>query len=68
MDARYVNLFLLYLMLHCESLQDAISQLQQGYYMWATDFKSGYHQVPMHQDTWEYLGLSIYLHFAHSLK
>ena len=58
-DARYLNLFLRYLALKYESLADAIAQLQQGDYMWLTDFNSGYHQVPMHPNTYQYLGLEI---------
>ncbi|KAK9868491.1 hypothetical protein WJX84_009472 [Apatococcus fuscideae] len=56
-DARYLNLFILYVLLHYENLQDAIYQLQQGHFMWTTVLKSGYHQIPMHRDTWKYLGI-----------
>lgn len=58
-DARYLNMYLRYMALKYESLADAIAQLQKGDYMWLTNFKSGYHQVPMHPDTYQYLGLMI---------
>ena len=59
LDARYVNLFIRYMACKYENLADAIAALEAGDWIWLTDFRSGYHQVPMHSSTFPYLGIEI---------
>ena len=58
-DARYLNLFLRYLRFKYQGLQHVINLLQQFDWMYTTDFKSGYHQIPLHPDCWTYMGVQI---------
>ena len=58
-DARYLNLFIRYAAFSYETLHSAIALLQPGDWMFTTDFKSGYHQIPMHESTWQYLGTEV---------
>ena len=53
-----MNLFELYIPFKYESLQQVMQLLNSGDYMWTTDFKSGYHQIPMHPSAYPYLGVS----------
>ena len=56
---RYKNLFLRYLAFKYESLLQALQMIHPGSFMWTTDFKSGYHQLPMHPSTFPYLGVRL---------
>lgn len=42
-----------------EQLQDAIDLIRLGSFMWTTDLKSGYHQLPMHPSAYPYLGARV---------
>ena len=58
-DARYLNLFLQYVSFKYETLQQAVSLLQHRHFLYTTDFKSGYHQVPLHLGCYPYMGVQI---------
>lgn len=48
-----------YLRFRYETLKDLVAQLEQGDWLITLDFKSGYHHVPMHPDTYPYLGVEL---------
>lgn len=52
----YLNAFLEHQPLQYEKLQDLINLIGQGDYMTSSDDKSGYWQLDMHPDMWQYLG------------
>ena len=55
-DGRYINLWEKYESFSYEQLGDVAKWMQPGFYLWSTDFTSGYHYIPIHPDYWKYLG------------
>ena len=58
LDLRYVNEFLWKDKFKYEDIQTAIQMIEKGDYAIIFDLKSGYHQVDIHVDYWQYLGFS----------
>ena len=56
--SRYVNEFTEAKKFKIESTMQFLQVVQPGDYMYAFDLKAAYHQVPMFQPHWRYLGLS----------
>lgn len=52
----YINMFMEYEPVKYEKLQDVVDMAEQGDYLISSDDKSGYWQMPLHPDMWEYLG------------
>ena len=57
LDCRYVNMFSMYAHFGYEKLSDVPQYLQLGDWFVLTDAKSGYHHVPMHESSWQYLAI-----------
>ena len=57
LDCCYVNAFLRYEHFAYEQLSDVTQYLQPGGWFILTDAKSGYHHVPGHPDSYQYLAL-----------
>lgn len=55
-DGRYINLWEKYESFSYERLGDVANWIQPGFFLWSTDFTSGYHHIPIHPDYWKYLG------------
>ena len=55
-DGRYINLWERYESFSYERLGDVANWIQPGFFLWSTDFTSGYHHIPIHPDYWKYLG------------
>ena len=56
MNAMYVNLFVKYTPFHYETLRDIPVLAKEGDCIMVTDFKSGYHHVPLHPSVHKYFG------------
>lgn len=52
-----MNLFLRYLRLKHERLADVPKHLQIGHWFILNDVRERYHHVPLHADSWTYLGI-----------
>lgn len=52
----YINVFLRYEPVTYEWLQDLVNIIEPGDFMSTSDDKSGYWQLDMHPDMWQYLG------------
>ena len=57
LECRYLNLFLRYGKLKYERLADVPKYLKQGHWFVLTDLKSGYHHIPLHENSWTYFGI-----------
>jgi hypothetical protein len=55
-NAMYVNLFVKYTPFHYQSLRDVPLLAKHGDVIMVTDFKSGYHHVPLHPSVQKYFG------------
>jgi hypothetical protein len=55
-NAMYVNLFVKYEPFHYQSLRDLPVLARPGDVIMVTDFKSGYHHVPLHPSVQKYFG------------
>lgn len=57
LNAMYLNLFCRYKAFHYESLRDVQVLAQPGDVIMVTDFKSGYHHIPLHPSVYRFFGL-----------
>ncbi|GLC46806.1 hypothetical protein PLESTM_001928300 [Pleodorina starrii] len=57
LNTMYVNAFIAYVRFLYERLRDMKAYVRPGDFLYATDDKSGYWQIPMHPDMWTYLGM-----------
>lgn len=55
----YVNLFMRYIQVRYERLTDLVDMLGPDYYMSTSDDKSGYWQLPLHPNMWQYAGFEL---------
>ena len=55
-DARFLNLFLIYLAFTMENVGKVPQMAWKGMYLFSIDHKSGYLHVPIHRSSWKYLG------------
>ncbi|KAL0036039.1 hypothetical protein WJX77_012139 [Trebouxia sp. C0004] len=55
----YVHLFMRYSHVQYERLSDLIDMLGPAHYMTTSDSKSGYWQLPLHRDMWQYAGFEL---------
>lgn len=56
-NTMYPNLFMRYRPVKYEQLSDVVDYLSADDYMYTTDDKSGYWQLPLHPDTYQYLAI-----------
>ena len=54
----YINVFMEYFPVKYEGVQDLVDIIQQGDFMSTSDDKSGYWQLPLHPDMWQYMGIA----------
>lgn len=55
-DDRYINLWEKYEPFRYETLMEVAVWAQPGTYLWTTDFRAGYHHIPVAPEFWTYLG------------
>ncbi len=54
----YINVFMEYFPVKYEGVRDLVDIIQRGDFMSTSDDKSGYWQLPLHPDMWQYMGIA----------
>jgi len=54
----YINVFMEYFTVKYEGVRDLVDIIQLGDFMSTSDDKSGYWQLPLHPDMWQYMGMA----------
>ena len=57
--SRYINEFTVAKKFKIESTVQFLQVVKPGDFLWAFDLKSAYHQIPMFEEHWKYLGLAV---------